>query len=123
MNRSGEIIPSVLKKSGLGEENILLICDNLDLKPGSCRLKMKGGTAGHKGLKSVLDMIGTERIMRLYIGIGKPAKKDEVVDYVLRKPLNHERALYERAIGHAADAVISLQTNSPMQVMNELNSR
>ena len=84
---------------------------------------MKGGTAGHKGLKSVLDTVGTERIMRLYIGIGKPAKKDDVVDYVLRKPLNHERALYERAIGRAADAVMSLQTNSPTQVMNEINSR
>ena len=123
MNRSGEVLHDVLRVSKLALQNTLVVCDTLDLPPGVCRLKQRGGSAGHKGLDSIIRYAETGEIMRLYIGIGRPPSKVEVVRYVLEEPNEEEKPLYTAAIDQAAHAIDKLLTTSIPQVMNELNKR
>jgi PTH1 family peptidyl-tRNA hydrolase len=123
MNRSGDILTSVIRKSRLKLENILIVCDTLDLPPGNIRLKRKGGHAGHKGLASILAAADTLEIMRLYIGIGKPQRREKTVEYVLGRPADRERVLYESAYDRACSGIEKLLTHPLTQVMNELNRR
>ncbi|MBN1837057.1 MAG: aminoacyl-tRNA hydrolase [Spirochaetales bacterium] len=123
MNRSGRVLPEVLGRAGGGPESLLVVCDTLDLSPGQCRLRRKGSSAGHKGLASIIQALGREDFMRLYLGIGHPGRAEEVVEYVLGEPPAAEAALIQAALSRAADAVAALLTEDPEKVMNELNQR
>lgn len=123
MNRSGDILPTVLRISNMDVENLLIVCDTLDLPFGICRLKRKGGSAGHKGLDSILRIANTDDIMRLYIGIGRPPLKSDVIRYVLEVPKEEEASAYTFAIEQSAQAIEDLLTTPLLQVMNELNKR
>jgi peptidyl-tRNA hydrolase, PTH1 family len=122
MNRSGEVLPRLLKRAGVESEAAVVMCDNLDLPAGRLRMKRGGGTAGHRGLASIVDALGHGNFLRLYIGIGRPEDGD-VIAHVLGSPPEAERELYAEVISRAADAVLSLRRQPPEQVMNELNRR
>lgn len=123
MNKSGNILKSVLATTKTKIKNLLVVCDNLDLEPGLCRLRLKGGSAGQKGLQSIIDKAGTDNIMRIYIGIGKPQYKGQVVNYVLSDPEQTEYALIDQAINRAAEGMLLLLKEKPERVMNVLNRR
>ena len=122
MNRSGEVVPELLHRCRLGPESLLVVCDNLDLPPGQCRLKLKGGSGGHHGLESVTRSLGTGDYCRLYVGIGRPVD-GEIIRHVLENPAVAERTLYDEAVARAAQSVVRLLSATPQQVMNELNQR
>ncbi len=122
MNRSGEVMPSLLRRAGVEAEASVVVCDNLDLPVGRVRMKSGGGTAGHRGLASVVNVLGHGSFLRLYIGIGRPVEGD-VVAHVLGAPPEEEQELYAEAVSRAADAVLALRGEAPGQVMNELNRR
>ncbi len=126
MNRSGDILPDVIKKSGLSIDNLLVICDNLDLPPGRLRLKRNSGTAGHKGIRSIRNMVDSidpeKPFLTLFVGIGRP-KRGVIVDYVLHRPDETEKEQYRNAIESGAKGVLRLIDNSFQQVMNELNRK
>lgn len=122
MNRSGDVLPRLLRRAGVEPEAALVVCDNLDLPAGRLRMKRGGGTAGHRGLASIVEALGHGDFLRLYIGIGRPEEGD-VVAHVLGSPPESERELYAEATSRAAEAVLSLQRQPPEQVMNELNRR
>jgi len=130
MNNSGDVFPGLLRRQsrrrGSGEDAeqaLLVICDNLDLPPGACRLRLRGSSAGHKGLDSIMRRTGSGEFMRLYIGIGHPGRSEAVVDHVLSAPPPGERSLIEAAVGRAADAVLRLSEEGPQRVMNALNQQ
>ncbi len=123
MNNSGNIIGTLKRKVQLTPENLVVVCDNLDLSPGVVRIKQGGGTAGHNGLTSIVQHLGTKDFLRVYIGIGRPQFRGDVVKYVLGVPSGEERSAIEAGIHRAADALIELVTNSPEKVMNEFNRR
>lgn len=120
MNRSGTVMPRLQARAAPAET--LVICDNLDLEPGRVRMKQGGGTAGHRGLASIVEALGHGDFLRLYIGVGRPADGD-VVAHVLGVPPDGEAALYKEAVRRAADAVLALRERPPQQVMNETNRR
>ena len=122
MNRSGEVLPGLLSRAGSTPEQMLVICDNLDLEPGRLRMKSGGGTAGHRGLASIVDILGHGNFLRLYVGVGRPTGTS-VVDHVLGVPPENERELYEQAIARAADAVLRLADTDPDRLMTEVNRR
>ncbi len=122
MNRSGEVVPALLRRYSLAAESMLVVCDNLDLAPGRVRMKQGGGTAGHKGLASIVDAVGHGNFPRLYLGVGRP-QDGNVVEHVLGLPDAAERSLYDDAIVRAAEAVLALRDHSAQQVMNEINRR
>jgi PTH1 family peptidyl-tRNA hydrolase len=122
MNNSGQVFPSLLRRFRVTSEELLVVCDNLDLPPGRVRLKRGGGTAGHNGLSSIVKALGHGDFMRLYVGVGRP-ESGGVVEHVLGRPLEGEQKLYDEAVSRGADAVISLRERGLDQVMNEINRR
>jgi PTH1 family peptidyl-tRNA hydrolase len=105
MNRSGEPVLPIVRELGIEPANLLVAHDELDLPPAKIRLKRGGGTAGHRGLESLVEQLGTRDFPRLRIGIGRPPEGTEVVDYVLAPFADAERASLDAALDLAADGI------------------
>ena len=101
----------------------LVICDTLDLPPGSLRFKLKGSSAGQKGLQSIIQSVGTEEFMRIVLGIGRPAHKGQIIAHVLTAPKRGEDDSVSQAVEKAADAVLLFLAEGPTRVMNEVNRK
>lgn len=123
MNMSGTIFPELLKKFRISAGNLIVVCDNLDLPLGICRIKRKGSHGGHNGLRSIIDQIGSNDFLRLFVGIGRPKSKSDIVSYVLSRPDSSEFPLFLRGVERAAGAAVKLITRPPEEVMNECNRR
>jgi PTH1 family peptidyl-tRNA hydrolase len=123
MNNSGDIVPSLVRRYGVEPEDFLVIVDNMDLPPGSCRLKKGGGDAGHNGLKSLISRMGSRDFYRLYIGVGRPSPGVSVVEHVLGNPDTEDREKILSACIRAGNAVRSLAEKPMARVMEELNRR
>jgi len=123
VNNSGVAARQALKALHADTQRMLVVCDNLDIKPGTCRLKRGGRDAGHNGLRSIIRETGTADFLRLYLGIGHPGRQDAVVDWVLGEPDRHNEELLEDAVARASLAVEALLTQEIEQVMNELNRK
>lgn len=121
MNRSGAIFPGLLSKTT--RDRILVVCDTLDLPSGQCRLKRKGSSAGHRGLESIIQRIGSETFMRLYIGIGRPLDRSDTISYVLDVPGPEQEILIASGIEAAVKGILMLLRENPERVMNVLNSK
>jgi len=119
VNRSGAIFRAIGPSSGGGV--LLVVCDTLDLPPGLCRLRRGGSSAGHKGLASIIEALGRADFLRLYVGIGRPSRSEEVVDWVLGSPVGAEAELLRRGEQRAAEGVLALLREEPEKVMNVLN--
>lgn len=123
MNRSGVVLGAALRKTGCTYNNLVVVCDSLDLPPGTIRIKRKGGSAGQKGLESIIRTAGTDEFTRLFIGIGRPEHKSDIVRYVLEPPEKEELADFTGAVRRAADALVELTGKDLQQVMNEYNKK
>lgn len=107
MNLSGEALAALCKKHRVELEDVLVVCDDLDLALGRIRLRAEGSAGGHNGLKSIIASLGTRDFARLRIGIGRPGEcaRESVVDYVLGDFSRDEREVLEEVLDRAADAV------------------
>jgi PTH1 family peptidyl-tRNA hydrolase len=122
MNCSGGPLGSVAGFYRIESSEILVVHDELDLPPGTLRLKQGGGHGGHNGLRDAIASMGAD-FWRLRVGIGHPGDKDQVVDYVLqRAPATEDRLLHE-AIGDAADVLPLLLEQGEQKAMNRLHAR
>jgi len=85
VNVSGEVVVCLVDKHNIALSDLLVIYDDLDLPPGKVRIRQKGGSGGHKGMKSIISALGSEDFARIRVGIGRPAKDDEdsIINYVL----------------------------------------
>lgn len=123
MNRSGAVLPELLSWSGAAIDQLLVVCDNMDLPVGSVRIKRKGSATHHNGLASIMDALGTGDFARLYIGIGRPVAGVSVVDHVLGTPADAEQDAYESAVATAGQAIHELQTEELDTVINRVHAR
>ncbi|MBK5935961.1 MULTISPECIES: aminoacyl-tRNA hydrolase [Halorhodospira] len=105
MNHSGQAVGALANFFKIPPEAILVAHDEIDLPPGSVRLKRGGGHGGHNGLRHIQSTLGTAEFARLRIGVGHPGHKDQVVPHVLSRPAPDELRLLERAIDDAADEI------------------
>ncbi len=106
MNESGSALPPLLRRTSLEDLTHLVIAhDELDLEPGRLQLKQGGGLAGHNGLRSIAQTLGTHDFARLRIGIGKPPSKEKGADYVLKRPTGARKAALALDVAAAADAL------------------
>ncbi len=106
MNESGAALPALLSRTSLSDLTRLVIAhDELDLEPSRLQLKFAGGLAGHNGLRSVAHVLSTQDFARLRIGIGRPTHREQVTDYVLRRPTGERKSLLEAQVQRAADAL------------------
>lgn len=106
MNESGAALTPLLTRTSLEDLAHLVVAhDDLDLAPGRLQFKLGGGLAGHNGLRSVAQVLGTHDFARLRIGIGRPVHKEQVTDYVLQRPAGARRAALAADVALAADAL------------------
>ena len=104
MNLSGKSVGTLSRYYRIQPEEVLVVHDELDFPPGTAKLKLGGGVAGHNGLKDIAAQLGTHGFWRLRIGIGHPGNKDLVADYVLTPPPAAERELIETALERSLEA-------------------
>lgn len=124
MNNSGEAVRSLARSYGVLEpQHIVVIHDELDLDPGRLRLKSGGGLAGHNGLRSITQHLGTTDYLRLRVGIGRPSGAQSGKNYVLRVPGKADREILGVAVSEAADAVEMLVADGPDATMSVINRR
>jgi PTH1 family peptidyl-tRNA hydrolase len=106
MNESGVAVRGLARRYGItAPETIVIVHDELDLPPGTVRLKAGGGLAGHNGLRSIESHLHTNAFLRVRIGIGKPPSAAQGATHVLRRPPKAVRESMEAAIETAADCV------------------
>jgi PTH1 family peptidyl-tRNA hydrolase len=98
MNRSGQSVVSLAGFYKILPDEILVVHDELDLQPGSIRLKQGGGNGGHNGLKDIQAQLSVADFWRLRLGIGHPGDRNEVINYVLKAPRKEEQELIDRAL-------------------------
>ena len=102
MNRSGQAVAPLANFFRINVDNILIAHDELDMLPGSVKIKQGGGHGGHNGLKDIIARMANNRdFYRLRIGIGHPGHRDKVTGHVLGKAPQNEQSLIEQAIDEA----------------------
>jgi len=101
MNASGKSVAAALRYWKIEPEECLLAHDELDLPPGTARLKFDGGHGGQNGLRDTMHLLGHGRFHRLRIGIGHPGHKDKVTGWVLGKPGKDDEAAMRGAVDDA----------------------
>ncbi len=121
MNVSGVAVGEIAWFYKVATEDILVIFDDLDLPTGRLRLRMKGGSGGHRGIESLLVHLPSDVFGRLRIGIGRPPQGWEVADYVLSRFSTDEQPLMQEAITKVADAVEYTLQHGFTKAMNQFN--
>lgn len=101
MNLSGTCAVPFLRRYKISPEDMVVVCDDMAIKPGQIRPRSKGSSGGQKGLQNIIDLLGSQDFKRLRIGTGEPAHKWETVDYVLGTPNATDRELIDKAQNEA----------------------
>ncbi|MBN6068147.1 aminoacyl-tRNA hydrolase [Aggregatibacter actinomycetemcomitans] len=123
MNLSGKAVGTLANFYRIKPEEILVLHDELDLPPGTAKLKLGGGHGGHNGLKDIVAQLGnSNNFHRLRIGIGHPGHRDLVAGYVLNKPAPSERDALDKALDEATDCVELLFKDGMVKATHRLNS-
>ena len=120
MNLSGDAVGRLVPRFGVHLDDLLVICDDLDLPLGKLRIRQHGGSAGHKGVESIIASLGSEEFTRIRIGIGRPDDGDEVA-YVLNDFTAAEKDLIKEAIATVADAIYCILAEGIETAMNRYN--
>lgn len=123
MNLSGESIAHLIKKYRIQLEDLLVVCDDLDLELGKIRIRPFGSSAGHKGVKSIIEHLKSEAFPRLRIGIGRPTSKPKVKDFVLSQFKTKETDLITEAINRAVECCRVWLTGGIKDSMNQFNRK
>jgi PTH1 family peptidyl-tRNA hydrolase len=123
MNVTGPPLKGLLRQFQLAADDLILIHDDLDLEPGRLRIKRAGGHGGHNGIKSVVEALGTPEFVRIKIGIGRPAPRQDSADYVLEPVTREERDVFEPCLERAVDALECLIHRGIEAAMNQFNVR
>jgi len=129
MNLSGQAVGALCRFHKILPKDVLVIQDELDLKPGTARLKLGGGTGGHNGLKDIQAHLGTPDYWRLRLGIGHPrdiagtGRAMDVADYVLRRPQQTEQEQIEGSIRNGLAILPLFLKGDPQTAILELHSK
>jgi peptidyl-tRNA hydrolase, PTH1 family len=127
MNHSGRAVAALASFYRIAPHEVLVVHDELDLPPGTVKLKKGGGAGGHNGVADVAACLGSKDFWRLRIGIGHPGVRDAVIDYVLCPPRAEERPDIESAIQRSLElwpllaeanmeaAMLKLHTKGPQE--------
>lgn len=120
MNLSGQAVATLARFYKVAPQDILVICDDLDLPVGRLRLRPDGGSAGQKGMESIIQSLGTDAFPRLRVGIGRPVHGD-AVEYVLQGFDEDEAITMSRVYDRVVSAVSVFLREGIDAAMNEFN--
>ena len=122
MNLSGRPVRAMLDYYRLPVEGLLVVHDEIDLPPGTLRLKKGGGHGGHNGIRDVIRHCGRD-FMRLRMGVGHPGEKEKVTGHVLRKASADVGRILQQSVDDAADIVPVLVDRGLNEAMKELHTK
>ncbi len=122
MNESGSPVRGMLDYYRLRPQELLVAHDEIDLPPGTVRLKMGGGHGGHNGLRDLIRHCGAD-FMRLRLGVGHPGHKDQVTGYVLKRASSEAQAAIERNVDEAVDVMPTLVDDGLNAAMKKLHTK
>ena len=121
MNLSGESIKEAIDFYKIQKENIIIIYDDMDVKPGTIKIRKIGGPGSHNGMKSVIQNIKYKEFTRIRVGIGKPENKSDMIKYVIGNVSESDKKILDEATTIAKDAVIEILENGVDKAMNKYN--
>lgn len=123
MNLSGTAVQAILSYYKIAMDEILIVHDEIDLSPGTTRLKKGGGHGGHNGLRDIIQRTGSSDFLRLRIGVGHPGSKDKVVPYVLGRASADEEAKIIESYSLALQKSDQFFQDNLNKLMTELNKK
>lgn len=123
MNLSGQSVQGLVRFYKLPLTNLLVAHDDLDLPPGTIRIRPGGGSPGQLGVTSIIERLGTQEFPRLRLGIGRPPGRMEAPDYVLRDFSDGEMVVISETLNRAADAALTFVTEGLDAAMNKYNGQ
>ena len=129
MNNSGRAVKPFVQQNEVAFENVLVVCDDLNLDFGQIRVRRRGSDGGHNGLSSIIEKLGSESFARLRLGIGpgpndaSSAKQKDVVDFVLEEFSADEKKVLDDFIQQAVDCCVAWVKDDIEKVMNQFNQR
>ncbi|MBR6229873.1 MAG: aminoacyl-tRNA hydrolase [Eubacterium sp.] len=121
MNESGRAVRSLRDYYKIEDEEILIVCDDINLPVGQIRVRPKGSAGGHNGLKSIIKHLGTEEFTRIRVGVGDKPERGDLVRHVLGRFSREEEAVLRDVFGLAERAVILTITDSVEAAQNQVN--
>ncbi len=122
MNLSGQAVSGLLRFHQCALEDLLIICDDLNLPLGKLRLRPRGSDGGHKGLASIIQQLGKQDFPRLRIGIAPPPPQFAAEKYVLSRFSREERGPLEEAVGKAVECALTWVYHGVEEAMNRFNA-
>ena len=121
MNLSGESIREIADFYKIEPENIIILCDDINLSEGQLRIRLKGSAGGHNGLKNIISHLGTQEFPRIKVGVGAKPPRMDLADYVLGRFSAEDRRVMEEALKTAAKAAQVMITDGAEAAMNQFN--
>lgn len=121
MNLSGRSVARVASYYRLDPGDIIVVYDDMDLDLGRIRIRPRGSDGGHRGIRSIIEELGSSDFTRLRIGIGRPPEDDDTVDFVLTPFSAEEREVINETILRAREALTVILTHGVEFAMNEFN--
>ena len=127
MNQSGDAIRAILDWFKIDKNKLIVIVDDIDIPLGKIRLRKKGGSGGHNGLKSIITQLNSEEFIRIRIGIGTPPTNNEkkrlnTISHVLGDFSYHEKKILNQSINQIIRSLENLNEKNETQIICELNS-
>lgn len=124
MNLSGESVAEVMNYYKLDPETeMIVIYDDISLAPGNIRIRKKGSAGGHNGIKNIIAMTGTDKFLRIKVGVGEKPKGWDLADYVLGHFDDEDKEFMDEAIENAMAAVVLMMNDEVDKAMNEYNRK
>ena len=121
MNLSGNCVKEFVDFYKVKKEEVLVIYDDMDIEPGKIKIRKKGSSGGHNGMKSIIKMLGTEEFPRIRVGIGRPKYSGDEINYVIGAIPEEDITKLEDGIELAQKAVIEILRNGIDSAMNKMN--
>jgi PTH1 family peptidyl-tRNA hydrolase len=122
MNLSGQAVSALRNYYKVPLANLLVVYDEVDLPSGVLRLRARGGSAGHNGMRSIIEKLGSQDFPRLRIGIGRPPGRMDAAAYVLQDFGRDERLIVEAALDRAVQATLTFIESGIQAAMNNFNA-
>lgn len=121
MNLSGQAVGGLMRFYKIPAERLIVAYDDIDLPLGMIRIRPGGGSAGQKGIGSIIQQLGTPHFARLRLGVGRPPGRMDAAAYVLQDFDNQEKKVVDVVLDQAARAVLAFIENGLESAMNQFN--
>jgi PTH1 family peptidyl-tRNA hydrolase len=121
MNLSGRPVGRLQRTYEIPPEQILIVHDDLDLPLGRLRMRPEGGSGGHKGMRSIIDVLGTQAFPRLRVGVDRPPGRMDPAEYVLRPFRQEEQELLDEVLERAVAAIECWLMDGIVAAMDQFN--